>query len=396
MSPVSMMTSMPRLLNAATASRLVGLGVSATAMTPSRDVSLAKNRGVFPCAARASVRSSQSMRSMPASSIMARLPARQVCPPSTARTPRPWTASKPSTGCWGSLRSDASSTMAAPRGCSEGASRQAASPSRAFSASPSAGRISVTWGLPWVKVPVLSRTTVLMVCRVSRASADLTRMPFSAPLPVPTIIATGVARPRAQGQEITSTATPPVRALVTLPVARSHTTAVTSAMTMTTGTKIPDTLSASLAMGALEEDASSTRRIIWARVVSSPTRRASKTKEPDLLMDAAATLSPTVLSTGRLSPVRALSSTAEAPSTMTPSTGMDCPGRTTIRSPTTTSSTGSSASTPFRITLAVLGARSMRRVMASLVLPLERVSRNLPRVMRVRIMPADSKYRSMW
>ena len=30
-------------------------------------------------------------------------------------------------------------------------------------------------------------------------------MPFSAPLPVPTIIATGVARPKAQGQEITKT-----------------------------------------------------------------------------------------------------------------------------------------------------------------------------------------------
>ncbi len=154
---------------------------------------------------------------------------------------------------------------------------------------------------------------------------------------------------------------------------------------------MPATLSASLAMGALEEDASSTRRIIWARVVSSPTRRASKTKAPDLLMDAEATLSPTVLSTGRLSPVRALSSTADAPSTMTPSTGMACPGRTAILSPTRTSSTGISTSAPSRSTLAVLGARSIRRVMASLVLPLERVSRNLPRVMRVRIIPADSK-----
>ena len=37
----------------------------------------------------------------------------------------------------------------------------------------------------------------------------------------------------------------------------------------------------------------------------------------------------------------------------------------------------------------------MSRVMAWLVLPLERASRNLPSVMRVRIMPADSKYRSM-
>ena len=149
-------------------------------------------------------------------------------------------------------------------------------------------------------------------------------------------------------------------------------------------------------MGALEEDASSTSRIIWARVVSSPTRRASKVKAPDLLMEAAATLSPTPLSTGMDSPVRALSSTAEAPSTITPSTGMDWPGRTTIRSPTRTSSTGISVSTPSRRTLAVLGAKSIRRVMASLVLPLERVSRNLPRVMRVRIIPADSKYKSMW
>ena len=57
---------------------------------------------------------------------------------------------------------------------------------------------------------------------------------------------------------------------------------------------------------------------------------------------------------------------------------------------------GISTSTPFRRTLAVLGARSMSRVMAWLVLPLDRVSRYLPRVMRVRIMPADSKYRSIW
>ena len=167
-------------------------------------------------------------------------------------------------------------------------------------------------------------------------------------------------------------------------------------MVMTTGTKTPATLSASLAMGALEEAASSTRRIIWARVVSSPTRLASKTKDPDLFREAAATLSPGPLSTGMDSPVRADSSTAEEPSTTTPSTGMDWPGRTTIRSPTRTSSTGTSVSTPSRSTEAVLGARSIRRVMAWEVLPLDRVSKNLPRVMRVRIMPADSKYRSMW
>ena len=46
-------------------------------------------------------------------------------------------------------------------------------------------------------------------------------MPYSAPLPVPTMMATGVARPRAQGQEMTSTATAEVRACSTLwPVAQ--------------------------------------------------------------------------------------------------------------------------------------------------------------------------------
>ena len=60
------------------------------------------------------------------------------------------------------------------------------------------------------------------------------------------------------------------------PVATSHTAAVTAAMVITTGTKTPATLSASLAMGALEEAASSTRAIIWASVVSSPTRVAGR------------------------------------------------------------------------------------------------------------------------
>ena len=50
--------------------------------------------------------------------------------------------------------------------------------------------------------------------------------------------------------------------------------AVTMAMAMTTGTNTPLTLSASRAMGALELLASSTRRMIWERVVSSPTLEA--------------------------------------------------------------------------------------------------------------------------
>ena len=81
--------------------------------------------------------------------------------------------------------------------------------------------------------------------------------------------------------------------------------AVTSAMPMTTGTNTPLTLSARRAMGALEELASSTRRMICASVVSLPTREARKRKAPFLLMVAEMTVSPTRFSTGMLSPVMA-------------------------------------------------------------------------------------------
>ena len=50
-----------------------------------------------------------------------------------------------------------------------------------------------------------------------------------------------------------------------------HTAIAMTAIVMTTGTNTPLTLSASLAMGALELVASSTRRTIWESVVSSPT-----------------------------------------------------------------------------------------------------------------------------
>ena len=56
-------------------------------------------------------------------------------------------------------------------------------------------------------MPVLSNTTVVSLPAISSASPPLIRMPFSAPLPVPTMIAVGVARPRAHGQAMISTVT---------------------------------------------------------------------------------------------------------------------------------------------------------------------------------------------
>ena len=97
-------------------------------------------------------------------------------------------------------------------------------------------------------------------------------MPFFAPMPLPTMIATGVARPSAHGQEITSTEMPRSRAMASVSPASSQPNVVTAAIPMTAGTNIPETLSAIRAIGALVAAASLTMRIICDRVVSSPTR----------------------------------------------------------------------------------------------------------------------------
>ena len=256
---------------------------------------------------------------------------------------------------------------------------------------PAAGTMSVTLGSPVVTVPVLSRTTMSIFPVSSRDTAFLKRMPFFAPLPLPTMMATGVARPMAQGQEMTSTAMARLRLNPKDLPRISQTMNTTAAMAMMAGTKTPETLSATLAMGALVAAASLTMWMIWLRVVSSPTRVARHFKKPLWFTVAADTLSPSPLSTGMLSPVRAASLTALWPSRTTPSTGTFSPGRTTNTSPVATSSMGTSTSSPFRTTTAVLGDSFMRLLRASVVLPFERASSILPTVMRVRIMAADSK-----
>ena len=230
----------------------------------------------------------------------------------------------------------------------------------------------MTFGSPLVMVPVLSKATICTVPVSWRDSAVLNRMPFFAPIPLPTMMATGVARPRAQGQETTSTEMPRWRDRPMSPPLRiSQMTVTAAAMAMTTGTNTPEMVSASLATGALVEAASLTMLISWARVVSSPTRVARHLRKPLWFSVAEVTVSPSALSTGMLSPVSADSLTALAPSTTTPSTGMFSPGRTTKMSPLLTSSMPTVISSPFRMTLAVFGASFIRLFSASVVRPLE-------------------------
>ena len=302
----------------------------------------------------------------------------------------PGSASKSLTSDRG--RPSAAAVTALASGCSLFFSREAARHSRR-SRSASSGRMSVTRGQPSVTVPVLSRAMIFVRPAPSRAAAVLYRIPFFAPVPLPTIMATGVARPRAQGQLMTSTEMARATEKAKERPAISHPASVRRARPITAGTKTAETRSAMRASGALVAAASETVRMICASVVSSPTRVARHSTYPCWLMVAAETALPSALSTGMLSPVRADSLTEVIPFRITPSTGICSPGRTTNTSPVRTSSMPTSVSVPSFSSTAVFGASRIRPFRASVVRPLDFASSILPMVINVGIMAADSKYR---
>ena len=128
------------------------------------------------------------------------------------------------------------------------------------------------------------------------------------------MIDVGVASPSAHGQAMirTDTVLSSARLKAGSGPATSQTTNVSAARPITTGTNTPVTASASRWIGAREPCASATRRTIWARTVSRPTRVARTVRVPVVLMVAPTTSSPATLATGMLSPVTMLSSTARA------------------------------------------------------------------------------------
>ena len=391
LSPVSITTRIPILRSCAIAFGLSSFMVSATAIIPSSAPSLAKRSGVFPSSAKVSVCFKISFSTVICSLIYFTLPPSILRPSTVAASPFPGKASKFSASLYVICCVSISAIIARASGCSLFASSPAAKRKSSCSFTPSAGTISVTFGSPFVMVPVLSNATIWVLPAFSKATAFLNRIPFFAPLPLPTMIATGVASPSAQGQLITSTEIPLASANPTVCPAKSHTIIVITAIVITAGTKMPETLSAIFAIGALVAAASETIWIIWESVVSSPTRVARQRKKPDWLVVAALTVSPAALSTGILSPVRAASFTALFPSITTPSTGIFSPGRTTNMSSFCTCSIPTTVSTPSRSTVAVFGASFIRLFNASVVFPLECASNIFPTVIKVRIIAADSK-----
>ena len=126
-------------------------------------------------------------------------------PASLPSTPHPGSARKLSTGIMEILCSPAYSQIAFASRCSLLASNAAAVCRSSCSDTPSAGCTSVTFGFPSVTVPVLSSTTKSVLPACSSAVAFLNNIPCLAPIPLPTMIATGVASPREHGQLMTST-----------------------------------------------------------------------------------------------------------------------------------------------------------------------------------------------
>ena len=68
----------------------------------------------------------------------------------------------------------------------------------------------------------MSKTTASILCAFSMASPFLINILFSTPKPIPTIIAVGVAKPKAQGQAITKTDTALIIALSIFPEEKNH------------------------------------------------------------------------------------------------------------------------------------------------------------------------------
>ena len=237
-------------------------------------------------------------------------------------------------------------------GCSEAASTAPASLRTSAREAPFSSETSASSMRPAVTVPVLSRTTVVIRRVRSRISGPLMRIPSCAPRPVPTMRAVGVASPSAQGHAMMRTATAAEKAAVGSPVTTSQPASVASESASTIGTKTLDTRSTSRWIGAFPDWASATSLAICASAVSSPTFVARTTRRPNVLTVAPATVSPATTSTGTGSPVSIDWSTADSPSTTTPSVAIFSPGRTTNTSPIESSSIGTDTSMPSRRTRA--------------------------------------------
>ena len=86
----------------------------------------------------------------------------------------------------------------------------------------------ITHGFPQVSVPVLSNAIILTPASLSNASPSFTRKPCFVAFPIAAMIAVGVARTSAQGQNTTSIVTARIISPVINPVISAADKAITT------------------------------------------------------------------------------------------------------------------------------------------------------------------------
>mmetsp|Transcript_5703 Transcript_5703/g.10882 ORF Transcript_5703/g.10882 Transcript_5703/m.10882 type:complete len:205 (+) Transcript_5703:1041-1655(+) len=173
LSPVTMNTSMPCSCSLCTVSSASGLAVSATATMPHRrecGANEAKST-VFPADSKSQILlSSSDCKVTPCSASSSLVPIRVWQLSTVHDTPFPTKASN-SAGCVRCWPPSvlAYSTTARPSGCSEPISALPTRNQKACSVSPGCKMWwSVTQGLPYVSVPVLSKIMAFTLCAISR------------------------------------------------------------------------------------------------------------------------------------------------------------------------------------------------------------------------------------
>ena len=257
--------------------------------------------------------------------------------------------------------------MATAMGWSLSASTAAAVARTSSAPTPGTPATKVTSACRSVRVPVLSKTTWSTLDSRSSTSPLRMKMPSAAARPHPTIIATGAARPMAQGQATSRTASPLRTAFPRSPTTSHQARKVTAAPSSTAGTNTLLIRSAMRCSGALSRCASSTSRWRRASTDSAATASTRTTRTPLPFRVPPVTVLPGPRSTGSGSPVSIDSSTGDHPATTVPSRGSASPGRTRTSARTGTlsgeTSSPSSSSTPVT-TRAVGGRRARSECMA--------------------------------
>ena len=204
----------------------------------------------------------------------------------------------------------------------------------------------------------------------------------------------GIARPRAWGQAMTSTVTVRTTASLGLPIMAQTTAVMRAAIS---ANQKSNAAARSARAWAREEDSCASATMLWIppRAVSPPMASTWTRTVLSVATVPATTRSPLSRKTGRDSPVIMDSSNSAEPLTMVPSAGARAPARTSTMSSTASSETGTVWACPSMIFSASSGKSSAKASKAEEAAPSARISNQWPSsIMTTRRASSHQKSRS--